>query len=385
MSTSQAHRPDDILKRAHAIGTYYGFRPLSALAFEKRGQGSKAPYPESLDINSLDAAGREVAGLLKHVRDAGLTPSTREPLFLWHTNAAPGRPAPKQVIVQFHVLGVEHAIADAVLIRAVRAFLHDLTKADARLRLNSMGDKETRSRFSRELGTFFRKYGATLPAECIECAKTDTFMAAEKLACNKESCGLLPSPTDHLSEASRKHFEAVLEYLETTETPYELAPELLSRGTIWSDTCFELSLEGGRGIEAWGSRYGEFNKHFFKSSIPSVGAVIRIATENRNTIPSIKEKTSPRFVFVHIGDEAKRVSMQMADDLRRARIPLTQAIGIASLTDQMRFADSMNPPYLLIMGRKEALERSVILRERASYTESIIPLDSLIDRLKAVA
>lgn len=385
MSTTNVHRPDDILKRAHAIGTYYGFRPLSALAFEKRGQGAKAPYPEALDLNSLDTAAREVAGLLKHVRDAGLAPNTREPLFLWHTNAAPGRPAPKQVVIQFHVLGVDHAIADAVLIRAVRALMQDLTKSDPRLRLNSMGDKETRTRFSRELGTFFRKHGATLPPECINCAKTDVFLAAEQLACNKDECSLLPSPTDHLSEASRKHFEALLEYLETTDTPYELAPELLSRGSSWAETCFELSVEGGRGIEVWGSRYNDFTKHFWKTAVPSVGAVIRIMTENRDTIPAIKEKTSPRFVFVHIGDEAKRVSMQMADELRKARIPLTQAIGIASLTDQMRFVDTMDPPYLLIMGRKEALERSVILRERSSYTESIIPLDSLIDRLRAVS
>lgn len=380
------HRPDDILKRAHAIGTYYGFRPLAALAHEKRGQGTKAGYPESLNIDSLDTAAREVAALLKHVRDAGLDPSTREPLFLWHTNAAPGRAAPKQVIVQFHVLGVEHAIADAVLIRAVRALMQDLTKSDPRLRLNSMGDKETRTRFARELGTFFRKHGATLPPDCVDCAKTDVFSAAEKLACNKDECGLLPSPTDHLSEASRKHFEAVLEYLETTDTPYQLAPELLSRGSAWSDTCFELTPENGsRSVEAWGSRYGELTKHFFKGSLPSVGAVMRFTTETRETIPAIKEKTSPRFVFVHIGDEAKRESMKMADDLRRARIPLTQAIGIASLTEQMRYADAMNPPYLLIMGRKEALERSVILRERSTYTESVIPLDKLIDRLKTFA
>jgi histidyl-tRNA synthetase len=380
------HKPDDILKRAHAIGTYYGFRPLSALAHEKRGQGSKNAYPESLNVDSLDAAAREMAGLLKHVRDAGLDPNVREPLFLWHTNAAPGRAAPKQIVVQFHVLGVEHAIADAVLIRAVRALMQDLTKAEPVLRLNSMGDKETRTRFARELGTFFRKHGATLPPECIDCAKTDVFTAAEKLACNKNECSLLPSPTDHLSEASRKHFESVLEYLETTDTPYQLAPELLSRGTSWSDTCFELSSEGAhRGVEVWGSRYGEFTKHFFKSAVPSVGAIMRFTTETREVIPAIKEKTSPRFVFVHIGDEAKRESMKMADDLRRARIPLTQSIGIASLTEQMRYVDMMNPPYILIMGRKEALERSVILRERSSYTESVIPLDSLIERLRAVA
>jgi threonyl-tRNA synthetase len=51
----------------------------------------------------------------------------------------------------------------------------------------------------------------------------------------------------------------------------------------------------------------------------------------------------------------------------------------------MRYVDEINPQYLLIMGRKEALERSVILRERASHTETFIPLDNLIERLKAVA
>jgi histidyl-tRNA synthetase len=111
---------------------------------------------------------------------------------------------------------------------------------------------------------------------------------------------------------------------------------------------------------------------------------MRFNTETRETIPAMKEKTSPRFVFVHIGDEAKRESMKMADDLRRARIPLTQSIAIESLTEQMRFADEMNPPYLLIMGRKEALERSVILRERSSYTESVLPLEGLVERLRLV-
>ena len=51
----------------------------------------------------------------------------------------------------------------------------------------------------------------------------------------------------------------------------------------------------------------------------------------------------------------------------------------------MRYAEIINPPYLLIMGRKEALERSVILRERATHIETFIPLDGLVDRLRLVA
>jgi histidyl-tRNA synthetase len=193
----------------------------------------------------------------------------------------------------------------------------------------------------------------------------------------------LPSPTDHLSEASRKHFESVLEYLEETETPYELAPDLMSRGGTWSETCFEIT--SGERVRAWGSRYAELAKHFFKSAVASVGAVVRVNAETSATVPPMKERTNPRFVFVHIGDEAKRESMKMADTLRHARIPLAQTIGIESLSEQMRLADELNPAYLIIMGRKEALERSVILRERATHTETHLSLDSLVDELRAVA
>ncbi len=376
-----APRPDELVKRAHAIGNYYGFTPFSVAAAAKNAK-VKAPFPETLSIDALDPNARETVTFLKQVRDAGLGPSAAQPLFLWHTNAAAGRPAPKQVVIQFHALGVEHAIADAVLIRAMRALVSDITKDEARLRVNSMGDKETRTRFTRELGTYFRRQSAALPPDCVATAKRgEVFEAAEQL-CASQCSEELPAPTDHLSEASRKHFESVLEYLEATDTPYELASDLLSRGTAWTETCFEIT--SSTKITVWGSRYGELAKHFFRTSLPSMGAIVRVTIDERVEVPSVKEKTNARFVFVHIGDEAKRESMKMTDLIRKARIPLAQAIGVESLTEQMRFAETINPPYLLIMGRKEALERSVILRERSTYTETSIPLDSLIDRLRLV-
>lgn len=381
--------PADILRRAHLVGTYYGFESLTHKMHQERGKGTKVGYPESLALDALDAPARDVASVLRHVRDAGLTPSPGRPFFFWHANVTPGRPAPKHITIQFHALGADRAIADAVLIRAIRSLASDISKEEPRLRLNSMGDKETRGRLARELASFFRKRGSTLSEECVECAKKDVFAAAELMIQTNERDGL-PSPTDHLSEASRKHFESVLEYLEATDTPYELAPDLLSRGGVWNETCFEVT--AGDRFHAWGSRYNDLAKHFFKSLPSSVGAVIRIATDTITQgkkagpiVPPIKDKTTPRFVFVHIGDEAKRESIKMVDTLRRARIPMTQVLGVESLTEQMRLADTLNPRYLLIMGRKEALERSVILRERATHTETFIPFDTIVDKLKAVA
>ncbi len=376
-------RSDDVLRRANAVATYYGFTPFSVLAAAKKGQGTKAPFPEGMNVDALDPTARDVVGFLKQVRDAGLTPSTAQPLFMWHSNAAAGRASPKVITLQFHAIGADRAIADAVLIRTVRALVADLTKSDhAVLRLNSMGDKETRGRFARELTQFFRKQGAALPADCVSCAKSDVFKAAELLV-GGPSSGILPSPTDHLSETSRKHFEDLLEYLESTDTPYELASDLLSRGATWTETCFELT--GHDNIKVWGSRYNDLARPFWKSSMPSIGATVRITMGAPSTVSPLKENAKPRFVFVHIGEEAKRESIKMADSLRHARIPLAQSIGIESLTEQMRYAETVNAPYLLIMGRKEALERSVILRERSTHTETFIPLDMLVERLKKVA
>jgi histidyl-tRNA synthetase len=378
---TSAFKADDVLKRAAAIGSYYGFTPLTAFTAKKG--VSRAPFPENIDKKTYDPSAQELLDFLKHVRDTGIAPSSSQPLFVWHTNAAAGRPAPKNIVIQFHALGTDRAIADATLMRAVRAFMQDLAKSELTLRINSMGDKETRSRYVRELSQFTRKQGHLLPTDYLERAKTGDVFGACMGLCKSQYAGMLPSSTDHLSEASRKHFECVIEYLEASETPYELAPELLSHGNAWAETCFEIN--GGHALRAWGSRYNEVTKPFFRSTVSGAGAVIRVTAEAREPVSTMKTHGAPRFVFVHIGDEAKRESMRMADTLRKARIPLTQSIGIESLTEQMRQAETLNPPYLLIMGRKEALERSVILRHRASYTETFIPLDSLVEKLKEVS
>ena len=84
-------------------------------------------------------------------------PSARRPLFIWHTNIAPGRPAPKKAIIQFHALGTDRAISDAVVIRASLALSRDLFHEEPTVRINSMGDKETRARYARELDEFFQE------------------------------------------------------------------------------------------------------------------------------------------------------------------------------------------------------------------------------------
>lgn len=372
---------EEILMKAGAVGQYYGFTPLSALTAKKRGSVKKyTGFPETLSAFSLDPTAEVVAGFLKHLQNSESSPSPRQPLFLWHTNISVGRPAPKKAVLQFHALGTDRALSEVILIRALIALTRDLYHEEPVVRINSMGDKETRARYARELANYFKKRSATLPEDCVSCARRDAFEAAELLIAGAYADDL-PAPTEHLSDASRKRFEDLLEYLEMTETPYELARDLISRGPLWSDTCFEI-LVGGKRL-AWGSRYTEFTRHFFPSApLSASGAVLCIPSTGTIT----KKISSPklRFSFVHIGDEAKRISIKLAEDFRKARVAITQDIGVESLTEQLHLAERRGSPYLLIMGRKEALEGSAILRNRQTQEETVLPLIGLIDRLKAV-
>lgn len=371
---------EELLSKAQAVGQYYGFIPLSSLTMKSRGLAKPKKDPESLRNLPLDATAMTVTNFLRHCQNIEHIPTSLNPLFVWHTNIAPGRPAQKRAAIQFHALGADRAIADVVVIRAILALVRDLFHEEPSVRINSMGDKETRARYARELGVFFKKHAHDLPEECITQSKCNAFAAAE-LAIATECADNLPAPTEHLSDASRKRFEDLLEYLEMTETPYELVRNLISRGTIWNDMCFEI-LIGGRRV-AWGSRYNDLIRHFFPSSpLSATGAVFQIGSAG-----TVVKKVAPhkiRFSFVHIGDEAKRLSIRLADDFKKARIPLVQHIGVESLTSQLALAERANHPYLLIMGRKEALEGSAILRNGETQVETILPLQDIIDRLKAV-
>ncbi len=374
---------EELFHKSHAIGQYYGFTPLSTLTVKTRG----APRAKAIDQNAfasdswlaaLDPTAETVVNFLKQCQNIGSIPSPRQPLFIWHSNITPGRPAQKKTILQFHALGTDRPIADAVVIRAILALSRDLFRDEPVVRINSMGDKETHARYARELGVFFKKRANVLPEECITCAKRDVFEAAE-LAIARGWTEDLPSPIEHLSDASRKRFEDLLEYLEMTETPYELARHLISRGNVWSDICFEFTV-GGRRV-AWGSRYGDLVRRFFPNAPFHATGAVFVTTSEGKVVSKIKPSRL-RFSFVHIGDEAKRLSIRLAEDFRHAHVSLSQHIGVESLTEQLHLTEQQNSPYLLIMGRKEALEGSAILRNRQTQEETVLPLAGIIERLK---
>lgn len=373
--------PDVLLKRTYAIASYYGFEYLPEFLHKRKDRRVKATYPDGVDPKLMDPVSATFAQFLRQMKEYDVDPAGRA-RFFWHTNATPGRKSPKQINVHFHILGVEKSIADALMVRTFRALVKDLTKETPILRVNSMGDADTLVRYSRELGNFFKRNIAELSPQCQTHLRNDPLDALDHLLRYEDGLGYrAPSPLDYLSESSRSQLEGLLEYLEATKTEYQLTPHLFDRKGNLSETNFELATSEGPIVR--GGRYNTLTSKFYKEGGHAVGGVLRAHAKTETACKHLpKKRNAAPIVFVQVGPEAKRLSLSLLEDLREANVKLSQTIGVESLIDQMVLADSVDTPYLMIMGHKEALEKTVIIRDRSTNSQKVVPLTSLVQELQ---
>lgn len=285
------------------------------------------------------------------------------------------------------IIGADKPIAEAILIQAALGILADAGEKDLHIEINSIGDKESLSRFTREITAYYRKFINDLPAACRQTFKTDVFSL---LGCDHEVCKKLavdcPKSINFLSERSRQHFKEVLEYLEALGVPYSINNTLVANRDYCSETIFEIRGETGH-PKAIGIRYDTLGKKLdHKKELPAVGVSIAINKKNVKATPVkqavISKILNPQICFMQLGFEAKLKSIGLIEKLRQARIPVAHSLVKDKMAGQVGMAEKTHAPMIVIMGKKEAMEGTVIVRESATRSQESIPLADVAAKLK---
>ena len=90
----------------------------------------------------------------------------------------------------------------------------------------------------------------------------------------------------------------------------------------------------------------------------------------------------PKIFFIQLGFDAKLKSLKIIEDLRQSKVPLLQALSRDKLGAQFSSAETENIPYTMIMGQKEAVEGTVIIRDMNNRSQETIPVAGLLSYLK---
>ena len=141
----------------------------------------------------------------------------------------------------FEIMGSLSSTSEAVMIKAALSILAEHGYKDVYVDINSVGDKESISKFERELNIHFRKHAHELSSKVRGEFKKNPYSIMINTSAETD-CFAVSSPQTigALSEIGREHFKEVLEYLESFNCVYKIRPNLLSNKAYSSHTIFEI-------------------------------------------------------------------------------------------------------------------------------------------------
>ena len=289
--------------------------------------------------------------------------------------------------INLEIMGTDRSIAEALLIKTAVSILKDNDYKDFSIEINSIGDKESMSKFGRELTNYYKKNLNNLSAHCRQNFKKDPYYLLHCSECDeggklKEGA---PTSISCLSDISRAHFAEVLEFIETMKIPYKINNCLVPDKKYCSGTIFEIkeTLENGEVGEtlAVGFRYdGMAQKIGHKRDNPGVG--IKIFLKKKAVIRKVSKLTKPMAFYIQLGEEAKHKSLELIEMLKQEKIFVYHMIGRDKFGSQFAHVEKTKVPYVIIMGKKEFLENSVMVRENITRTQQSIPITQLAEHIK---
>jgi histidyl-tRNA synthetase len=295
---------------------------------------------------------------------------------------------PSEESYGFEIMGSARATSEALLIKTALSVLSDLGYKDLCLDINSIGDKESIGKFDRELASYFRKRSGELPAKMRAEFKKNPYAAIASAGPAEEIFDKdLPQTVATLSDLSREHFREVLEYLEAFECVYKIRRNLLPNKSYASGTIFEIRqmTEKNNGpLLAYGYRYNYLAKKIgLKKDIPSVGMTLVVkktpAVSKKIIVKKIKK---PCLYLIQLGGTAKLKALNVVETLRKNKIPVCHSVIKDKIGGQLSGADYIHASHLLIIGQKEALENTVVVRHAVTREQETVPMKDLPEFLK---
>lgn len=394
-------------EKAQEVAVYYGFTPIETPILEHEetftsavGVGTDIVDKEMYTLKTkggdhLAMRPEQTAGLMRAYIEQGMQ-SQPQPVMMYHSGPVFRHDKPQKgryrQFYQFDVdaLGSEKSVVDALVIKTIYTILEEAGGKDLMVTINSIGDKDSRPAYLRELTNYYKKHLKDLPTIDQERLKTNPMRILDsKDPKTIEINAGAPDSTSFLSASGKKHFKEVLEYLDEMGIAYQIDKTLVRGLSYYTHTVFEIieTLEDGTSMTiAGGGRYDYLAKALgSKKDIPAMGGSIgmdRVIERPwfRNLAPRIMKK--PKIYFIQVGFEAKLKSLSVIEILRKAHVPVAQCLSKDSLGAQLAVAEKSEAPYVIIFGQKEAVEQSVIVRNMETREQETVMQSELSQYIK---
>ncbi|MEA3449736.1 MAG: histidine--tRNA ligase [Patescibacteria group bacterium] len=402
-----------LIQKAQDLAETYGFKRIETPVIElatlyERATGKDADIVSKEMYSFVDKSGERVAlrpeatpGLVRAYNEHGMS-DLPQPVKMFWLGSLFRHEKPQSGYYRQHtqfdleIFGEESSIAEVQLILIAYNFFSEL-QIDVQVQINSIGDKDDRTEYLEKLVEFYKERGKRSKL-CNDCKRRFLKDPLRLLDCKEEVCREVregaPQIVDFLSDTARDHFIKVLEYLDELEIPYNLNPHLVRGLNYYNRTVFEFtpvmdedderSSSKRQASLGGGGRYDELVEHMGGKPTPSCGFGLGL----ERVVKRIKEKNIPlknehkNIIFLaQLGEQARQKVFVMFEEMRRSGYCVRQSFTEDSLKVQLEEANRIKARYTFILGQKELLDGTIILRDMESGTQEVIGQKKMLEDL----
>jgi histidyl-tRNA synthetase len=294
---------------------------------------------------------------------------------------------------QHHQFGVEaFGVAepeqDAECILLQMDFYRRCGVKDLSLRINSLGDRESKQAYRDALAKFLSPRGSQMSEDSQRrLGENPLRILDSKDPRDVEAVKGAPPAMEYLSPRSKAHFDKVASLLQQAGAPFTMDGSLVRGFDYYTDTLWEV-VAGGLGAQnaiGGGGRYDNLVEMLGGRATPGVGfgsglERLLIALEAQGV--AIPSSAKPLVWLIAHGDVARDANAALIRELRANGIAADMDTSGRAVKAQFKMADREGAAYSIVVGENELASNSVVLKDLKTTEQTSVPRDQIVAALK---
>ena len=280
------------------------------------------------------------------------------------------------------IIGAAEPQADVELLAFADQLLKELGIEGTILKLNTLGDPETRTAWRDALYEHFRGHASALSDDSQVRLKRNPLRILDSKA-HQDWPVIDSAPTidEFLTSEAAEFFGKVTAGLDAAGIAWERAPRLVRGLDYYRHTAFEFVTDrlGAQGTVLAGGRYDGLIETLGGPHTPAVGWAAGI--ERLAMMIGTTEPERPTAVIIPLGEAAEAAGQRLLADLRRAGIASDMAYR-GNMKKRLSRANDAGANYALIIGDDELERGEAQLKNLSTGEQRSIAFDGIADAVR---
>ena len=280
-------------------------------------------------------------------------------------------------------LGLSNPMADVEVISLGKNFLQKLDLLNSTsLKINSLGDAESRSNYRKALVEYLNDYKTELSQDSLKRLSQNPLRILDsKNENDKKILANAPNILDYLNQESRQRFHKVTEGLDVLGIKYCIDKNLVRGLDYYCHTAFEFITNelGAQGTVLAGGRYDGLSKMLGGPDVPGVGWAAGI--ERLSLLIPTHFTSNPDVVLIGVSEEFNFLLLPLMQQLIKEAFRV-EVLYAGNISKKLKRANKIKASFAIILGEEEVKMKVLKLKNLVTGSEEHMSIDTAVKIIK---